>query len=202
MSSWANADAEAGKPSWLQETGTDTNNSPAVAAASPTPSPALNGMEDEEEEYPGGGRGRRWGPTIALGMVSTLFLVLFVYAAVVNTNDGEGFRVMWICFYALHAILSGLTIVHRVGCSCAALGTLLPSVATFLVVWSTALMILASVQASRTDSGGPEEGGDIDGRDEKEEHIFEAAGAGLGLLSALFHLLVVKYLGEQKTSNE
>ena len=193
MASWANTDpAEADKPSWLRETGTDENSS---AVASPTLSPALNDS-DEQEPSP---RRRRWCPTVALTIVSALFLVLFVYAAIANSNDGEGFRIMWIAFYSLHAALAGLAIVQR---ACAVLNTFLPSMAIFLAVWSTTLMILAAIQASRTDSGGPEQGGDIDGRDEKEEHIFEAAGAGLGLLSALFHLLVVKCLGQQKGSDE
>lgn len=136
-----------------------------------------------------------WSPprqrclALFLSVVSAILFILFVFSVVANANDGEGSRFMWMAFYALHAGLAVLLLLSS--CCFSALGCdrLILSLSMSLALWSALLLIVSSINASNAEEG-PEEGGDIDGRDDKEAAIFEAAGAGLGLFSALFHAAV------------
>ena len=134
-------------------------------------------------------------------VASILFLVLFFFATLCSAVDNARSRSMiWIVFSALHVVLPSLFLIafYSLHCFLSALFVFhyfylcLPekflfSLAGSLFVWSTILMITASVKTSNTEWA-----------DEREEHLMEALGGGFGMLSALYHFGMVKLLCRQK----
>lgn len=117
---------------------------------------------------------------------SALSLAAFAYAAVVQYNDPDG--AIWGTYYALLAGLSAAFLILHfrpppptyAGCGGRCVLGLI--VACFVMVaWSIALIVksIANLAAFVPGYDGDEE--------EREEYIFEIAGASLGLLSAAYH---------------
>jgi hypothetical protein len=62
-----------------------------------------------------------------------------------------------------------------------------------MTIYSIALLVIGAIDLSKSNAGGAKVGtGDEDKRTLQEELIFEVAGAGLGLVSALYHMMATK----------
>jgi len=127
---------------------------------------------------------------------SIFLLILFVASTVLQFNDVD-LSIMWSLFYLLHAILILSLLLLRQGwirCTAAEQIKIVASCpAVGMIVWSLILICIASVDLSKVEEGGPEDGGDNESATEKEEVAYELAGACLGFLSASYHLYFLSF---------
>mmetsp|Transcript_14115 Transcript_14115/g.19834 ORF Transcript_14115/g.19834 Transcript_14115/m.19834 type:complete len:208 (+) Transcript_14115:136-759(+) len=184
---WANVDGTnttpsqtAGDTSWL------TSNDEETPPASSTDMSSSPDVEKTPKQ-----RGRCF--PIFLFVVSSIFLALFVYSVIEQRDDKDGFR--WMLFYGFSAALAAVYIVHRFICFPE---KMVLGLSAAMLVWSSILIVIASIKLSNTPSGGPEEGGDDSEMTEREEIIFELAGAAVGWGSAFWHATMVRCCGVSK----
>jgi hypothetical protein len=123
--------------------------------------------------------------SITLLLVSTIFLGLFVFSAIVQNNDLQG--IQWIVFYSVHAAIAAAFIVHWTCCFPEKLFYLLTVAMT---VWSIVYVVMGSIQLSKTEKGGPDTEND---RTEFEDVAFELAGACIGLASTFWHGFMTRF---------
>mmetsp|Transcript_31943 Transcript_31943/g.52728 ORF Transcript_31943/g.52728 Transcript_31943/m.52728 type:complete len:222 (-) Transcript_31943:242-907(-) len=176
--------------SWLKEEGLapDSGSGTADAPASSTQFSNADVSTDEaaaEPKEPSSSR-KGCGKGTFLFFVSIVFLALFVYSAVVQDNDNDS--LLWLFFYALHAAIPCVFLVHYFICFPQ---NIVYGLSAIMIIYSCALIVIASINLSKTGAGGAKQGtGNEDDRTLQEELIFEVAGAGIGLLSALYHVMV------------
>ena len=146
--------------------------------------------------------------TCVLNLISLAFAVLFVYSAIVQTNDSDA--IQWIIFYSVNAAVPVLFVVQYTFCSCLPV-KLTIQLSVVSAIWSIVYIVISSVNvrdvleatsatdaavsANATDaavSASATDVGDNDNQTLLEEAIFENAGASIGLLSALYHIIVAK----------
>ena len=77
---------------------------------------------------------------ITLLSVSGLFFALFIYSASVQTNDPDS--VQWTLFYALHASIAGMYILHI---SCCFPDKIIYVIASAMSIWSVAFLAISAV---------------------------------------------------------
>jgi hypothetical protein len=120
-------------------------------------------------------------------MISTAFLALFVYSATVSRNDVDGLQ--WMLFYALSAALAAMFMVHYMCC--------FPEKAIYVLafamsVWSIVYIVIYALKFKDTPKGGEKGGGDNDNQTLRQELGYDMGGSALVLLSALYHVFMVK----------
>jgi hypothetical protein len=123
---------------------------------------------------------------LALGIILT---VLFVISASLEFNDTSRV-IMWFLFYLFNAILAGVGVI-RPFCLTQLLSKPILLVSGCMLVWAVVLVGLAASDLAKTKPGGSTEGGDADNRTYRQEVGFELGGAILGLLSAIYHVVMV-----------
>lgn len=70
-------------------------------------------------------------------------------------------------------------------------------VALLMSVWSIILLGLAASDLAKANKGGSTQGGDANNRTYREEVGFEFGGALLGVLSCVYHVLMVQCCDNQ-----
>mmetsp|Transcript_35248 Transcript_35248/g.38997 ORF Transcript_35248/g.38997 Transcript_35248/m.38997 type:complete len:182 (+) Transcript_35248:1-546(+) len=130
--------------------------------------------------------------SICINLISCVLVALFVYSAIVQTNDNDGLQ--WIIFYALNAVLPAIFMCYytpRISLSVIYI-YLLSAVTS---VWSIVLIVIASLNIRDTppEGGTNERGGDNDKLTLREEYIFELAGALICLFSSLYHPMIARF---------
>mmetsp|Transcript_10289 Transcript_10289/g.15839 ORF Transcript_10289/g.15839 Transcript_10289/m.15839 type:complete len:209 (-) Transcript_10289:2562-3188(-) len=170
--------ATAGDTSWLTSTN-DEETPPALSSAE---------MASPDVEKKSSQRGR--GLPVFLFIISTLFLAVFVYSLIEQRDDKDGF--LWMLFYGFHAALAAAFIVYRFICFPE---KIVYGLAASMLVWSSILIVIASIKLSDTESGGSKAGGDDSEMTEREEIVFEVAGAAVGWGSAFWHAMMVRCCG-------
>jgi hypothetical protein len=126
-------------------------------------------------------------------VISAILFVLFVASTVVQKNDTGGTAILYLIFYALHAVVAGAYILSHCMCT-PCFYKIVNTLAFPMLVWSITLMIISSVQYSKTTPEDDiiEAGGDNPNATKREEIAYEIAGAILGALSTMFHIFMVR----------
>lgn len=130
---------------------------------------------------------------VILTILSSILLTLFLYSAIVQHNDNGGVFV-WMIFYYWNALLSFLAIAFFWGMfksSTEKVKQVFYILVAGLFIWGSILAVRSGVlwkNASASDAGG-----DAATFSDKEEKLFEFAGALLGVGSATYHGLALKY---------
>ena len=162
-------------PSWLKK---DEENPVEPEPTSSNTNGSLDKAPDTEKDTNSDETSARGCSTLLFG-ISLLFFAAFVYSTVVQNNDVD--MLLWSIFYGLHAGVVFLSMVYF-KCPISKLEKLIYFLSAGIAVWSTVYVVLISLKLANS----VEEGG------EKEEYIYELAGASIGLFSALYHGAVVR----------
>lgn len=125
--------------------------------------------------------------------ISAFLFVLFIASSVVQDNDTGGTAVVYLIFYALHAIVAGAYFFSNFMCR-VRLNQLVTGLGGGMLVWSIVFIIISSVQYSNTTSADDvtDAGGDNPNATKKEEIAYEIAGAALGAISAVYHICMAR----------
>lgn len=91
----------------------------------------------------------------------------------------------------MHAILAMLGVI-RPFCCTQLLGKPILLISVGMFVWSVILMGLAAYDLAKAEKGGPTEGGDANNSTNRQEIGFELGGALLGVLSTIYHIVMVQ----------
>ena len=172
-----------GTPEWLQKDGegSKTSNSNVV-------DPVDGSTENDENESSSKSRlSFISGGCVLLTLVSIALFGLFVYAAVVQGNDVDALQ--WIIFYSFNAALPALFLVYYMCC--------FPVIAIYILsalvaIWSIVYIVISSLKLKNTSGGDVDEAEDTNGQSQREEVIFELAGASICLFSSLYHSVMAK----------
>ena len=187
-------------PAWLQGNSNENTNDAANPIVSSTmkdaemtavdiETPATN--KDDNVHIPSTEQTSRCSKVkkcMGLTISACLFLI-FIGSSVVQDNDTGGTAILYLIFYALHAVVAGAYFfshfIFRLRLSRFVLG-----LGSGMLIWSIVFVILSSVQYSNTFSADDitDAGGDNPNATKKEEIAYEIAGAALGAVSALYHV--------------
>jgi len=137
-----------------------------------------------------------WLSMIAASIILT---ATFAYSAIVQYNDADSVA-SYATFYAFHAVLPFSIVLQQTlgrwrGCCDRGAKRLFWAAAGALACWSVALIVIPAAKLPLIERGGPEVGGDNDGATESEELVYEIAGAALGLLSTIYHVVWIQVSG-------
>ena len=111
-----------------------------------------------------------------IAAVSIIFLALFVYSAIMQTNDIDG--VEWIVFYSVNAILPAIFLVYYLF-HFPAMALYILSAAT--AIYSIVYIVITSLRLKTTPDGG------------REELAYELGGASIALFSSFYHISMTKF---------
>jgi hypothetical protein len=195
-------------PAWLQKDNHETTISGEIGTAVSTKDAESGNMTSVEIDTPGkdttptmgnnstssttNGKCSKVCNYICMAISAFLF-ILFVASSVVQDNDTGGSAIVYLLFYALHAIVAGLYLLSTCLCTqrCAK-GVIALGVGMF--VWSVVFVIISSVQVSKLTPADDivEEGGDNPHATKKEEIAYEIAGAALGMCSTMYHIFMAR----------
>lgn len=125
--------------------------------------------------------------------ISAFLFVLFIASSVVQDNDTGGSAILYLIFYALHAIVAGAYFFSHFICKLR-FTRLVTGLGGAMFIWSIVFVILSSVQLSNTTTADDitEAGGDNPNATKKEEIAYEIAGAALGAFSAVYHICMTR----------
>lgn len=125
--------------------------------------------------------------------ISAFLFVLFIASSVVQDNDTGGSAILYLIFYALHAIVAGAYIFSHFMCKLR-FTRLVTGLGGGMLIWSIVLVVISSVQYSNTTAADDitDAGGDNPNATKKEEIAYEIAGAALGAASALYHVCMTR----------
>jgi hypothetical protein len=183
-------------PDWLK----DTDGDKTAATAPQSSSPAAKGDSELGDAVATTGRKSmelksrpepspisqccRW----CMAIVSLLFFIIFVTSASFQSNDAGGSAIAWWLFYSLHAVLAALCFSLRCAKNLACIAKPVQFLATCMVIFSIVMMSISLKQLVEAHESNP--GPDSERWNDKEEKSYEVAGAALGLISALYHVLM------------
>ena len=130
---------------------------------------------------------------IAILSVSVILCVLFLFSSTVQTNDPNG--IQWLVFYALHAIIPA-TFIIDVFFSFPHI--LIYAFGTIMAVWSIVFLVISSLEFSK-----PLRNDEFDGDNavsQTQQAIFDLAGSILTLVSAIYHMVRIRFQKQNTTS--
>jgi hypothetical protein len=182
-------------PDWLKETdGDKTAATAAPQSAAPTgdSEPGTNSatastssMELKSRPEPSPiSRCCRW----CMAIVSLLFFIIFVTSATFQNNDSGGSAFLWGLFYSAHAVLAALCFSLRCAKNLACIAKPVQFLSACMVIFSIVMVSISMKQLVDAHESNP--GPDSERWNDREEKSYEVAGAALGLVSALFHVLM------------
>mmetsp|Transcript_5462 Transcript_5462/g.11969 ORF Transcript_5462/g.11969 Transcript_5462/m.11969 type:complete len:189 (-) Transcript_5462:91-657(-) len=123
---------------------------------------------------------RKLCKTIYICTTSSILLALFLYAAIVQNNDPD--KLVWSSYYGLLAVISAVFIVRYLfSTNITHLDKLVFFLCAVMNVWSIVFIIFISLELGKVEE---------EGRDKREELIFELSGACLGLVSVIYHAIL------------
>lgn len=182
-------------PDWLKANDADVEAGSTTELDTPTSQSTTDTTTNKNnnggDDSPGSSSKRSFTCSCGAAMVlliSTAFLGLFVYSAIVQNNDGDGLQ--WLIFYALNGALVAMFMLYYMCC--------FPQKAIYglgfgMTVWAIVYIVIASLNFRDAPKGGDKAGtGDNDNQTLREEIGYEIGGASLGALSALYHVFMVK----------
>jgi hypothetical protein len=181
-------------PDWLKDTDGDKTAATAPQSSSPAKedpelgaTSATSGKRMELKSRPEPSAISRccgW----CMAIVSLLFFIIFVTSASFQSNDAGGSAIAWWLFYSLHAVLAALCFSLRCAKKLACISKPVQFLATCMVIFSIVMVSISTKQLVDAHESNP--GPDSERWNDKEEKSYEVAGAGLGLVSALYHVLM------------
>jgi hypothetical protein len=153
------------------------------------------GVEDGLPTNTSGRRINNRGALCCMITVNICFIILFLYSAIVQDNDGK-YSVLWNLFYGFHAAVYSVWLVLMTCCpdhSTAVVITPLQICIGLMIIWSIVLIITSSIIYQDADNEKvAKEENDVQFTDSTEK-IFDITGAGIGLLAAFYHLFLLRY---------
>lgn len=153
-------------PEWLQDNGEKpTNMAPSAAS------------EEEKTEKASRCAFCSCG-CIFLVLISLVLCALFIYAAIVQTNDTE--PIQWIVLYSFSAAVPAMFLMHYIWC--------FPPLAIYFVslvtaVWSIVYFVIMGKEVQSVKSAGEEININL---------IYDLSGASVVMFNALYHCIMVK----------
>jgi hypothetical protein len=192
-------------PAWLEGNNNNNNNNTTTNDIATNPDPSLKEVDietppvtkknDDTVNIPSTEQSSKCSKVmkcIALS-ISALLFVLFIASSVVQDNDTDGSAILYLIFYALHAIVAGAYFFSHFMCQ-VRMSRFVTGLGSAMLIWSIGFIINSSIDYSRTTAADDitKAGGDIPNASNKEGIAYEIAGATLGAISALYHICMAR----------
>ena len=183
-------------PDWLQQQDGEMPSTTGLQDTTMTPTPATTAALSTSKEFPPSddtetrSSNKKWSSWICgafLYVVSLVLVAVLVYSLLQQFND-ESDVWLWALYYGSHATLAAVFILVRMFGWTGSVETVL-GLCSLLMLAFTGVMVYFSI-GDYQDASSNDEGGDIDGKNAKEEALFEVAGVVLGGLSLVYHVCV------------
>jgi hypothetical protein len=175
-------------PVWLQDSDDDALKYVESAASPPTSTTIPS--ETDAPPSPNVDRSGRSCCRYTHYIISIIFFALFVASAVFKKGDSGGISIVWTIFYVMHAVTVGACLIFLSCCKVPCVKKPLVMLVSSMTVWSITMVVFSALEVSKTLSGGPANGGGNQNWTNKQEKAYQLGGAVLGLVSALYYILL------------